>query len=251
MKGFLLVAALLCTAIAVIPVSVFSTTPYTCNAIDGVDISFAPSEESLHPSIHANFPTIRMQETVPAHGNPGGDGTVGCTAAVEFTDFLTNVRFAISNVTWRNGHLNVTKNANFYSLKSKVEFSVKRLQNYYPLKCPLVKDFSSAVLLDLNVNPGIGTEGYLGEFEHIETNPKPVWSTCFGGYGSNTTKIEFSIQADTKGRANSLPGWSMDFGLVWEKCYPPADYNWGQRIIRDWESCTYRESNQTCIKTLR
>ncbi|KAI2620739.1 hypothetical protein GGS26DRAFT_594837 [Hypomontagnella submonticulosa] len=172
MKGILIIAALLSAANAIIPVSVLSRTPYDCGAVGGVDISFAPGENS----IHANFPTIKMVETVPAHGYPGGDGIVGCTAVVEFADFATSVRFAISNVTWHAGNLNVTKNADFYSLKSKVEFSVERLQNYYPLKCPLVKDYSSAVLLDLNVNPSIGTEGYLGEFTHTETNPKPAVS---------------------------------------------------------------------------
>jgi hypothetical protein len=44
-------------------------------------------------------------------------------------------------------------------------------------------------------------------------------------------------------------GWNVDFGLIYEECdWTPASDNWGQTRIKDWESCTYRQANQTAAK---
>ncbi|KAL7629192.1 hypothetical protein AAE478_000712 [Parahypoxylon ruwenzoriense] len=244
MKNLLPFAALSCTANAIHSVSVRSNTPYDCNAVSGVDASFSPDEHS----IHVDFPTISLTPSPPAHGYPGGDSYAGCDATVEFEDFPTQVRFGISNVTWYNGRLNLSENDFFYSLTSRVNLTIEHEQNFTPIKYPIIKDSSSANLLDLNIDPGIGNKSYEGEFKYMAENPNLIWSSCFGGYLSNATKLTFSMTARTKKGGTSSPGWKMDFGLVWEKCYPPDDTNWGQRVIRNWESCTY--SNQTSLKRL-
>ncbi|KAI1804249.1 hypothetical protein F4811DRAFT_571427 [Daldinia bambusicola] len=241
-----LVAALSCVATAVYPISVVSHTPVDCDVMNGIDISFSRDINS----IHAWYPKTEFIETPPAHGDPGGDGFLGCSATVQFDGFPSLARFAIANVTWNNDHLAIPKNTTFTTLGSKVELSIEHLQNYSPVRCPLVKDLSKATLIDIKEKPGLEFNDYDGEFKLTKENPNLVWSNCFGGYGANATKITFSMQAWTKGKAASAPGWSMDFGLVWEDCYPPAEIHWGQRVIKNWETCTYRESNETCYATL-
>ncbi|KAI1373892.1 hypothetical protein F4677DRAFT_461752 [Hypoxylon crocopeplum] len=241
MRTLLSIAVLSCAANAIHSVSVVSETPYDCDAVGGVDVAFTPKEDG----IRANFPTIWLSEVSPAHGYPGGYSLVGCGATVEFEDF-PNGRFAIANVTWSIKNLNLTKGDNLYSLRSKVDLIIEHLTNYSPIRYPIVKDKSSAVLIDLDINPGLATtEDYQGEFKLTKENPNPVWSTCYNGYLANVTKLDFQIGASTKGGGRSSPGWSMDFGLIWEKCYAPNETTWGQTIIKGWESCTYRETNQT------
>ncbi len=86
---------------AIHSVSVVSTSPYTCNAVSGVDIAFASDENS----ITASFPPIALTVELPAHGYPGGNSSVACGGTVEFEDWPSNVRFAISDVTWNTGGL--------------------------------------------------------------------------------------------------------------------------------------------------
>ncbi|KAI2619888.1 hypothetical protein GGR54DRAFT_601732 [Hypoxylon sp. NC1633] len=247
MKVFLLFAMFSCTTNAIHSVSVVSETPYDCDAVRGVDVYFTPNDDG----IHANFPTVHLSVMPPAHGYPGGYSQVGCGATVEFEDFPGGVRFSIANVTWNVQNLSLTKGDNLYSLRSKVDLIIEHLTNYSPIKYPLVKDKSSATLIDLDVNPALATtEDYQGEYILTKENPNQVWSTCYNGYLANVTKLDLRIGASTKGGGTSLPGWSMDFGLVWEGCYAPNETNWGENIIKGWESCTYREANQTSNRLL-
>ncbi|KAI1148924.1 hypothetical protein F4825DRAFT_453976 [Nemania diffusa] len=224
---------------AIHSVSVLSTSPYTCNAVSGVDIAFAPDEKS----ITASFPPIKLTVAPPAHGYPGGNSSVGCGATVEFEDWPTGVRFAVSDVTWHTGLLNLTKQNLLHSLNAKVDFAVEHETNTYPLHYPIVKNYASATLLDVDINPSLSD--YKGVYEHSIKNPRVYWSTCFNGWSANATKITFSLGGQSSGGGTSEPGWSMDLGLVWESCYAPNETVWGQKVIRGWESCTYRETNAT------
>lgn len=128
---------------AVHSVSVVSTNAYTCNAVSGIDIAFSPDKEK----ITASFPPIKLTVESPAHGYPGGNSTVGCGGTVEFEDWAGGVRFAISDVTWHTGKLNLTKNNLLHSLRAKVEMAVEHETNTYPLHYPMIKDYSSATLV--------------------------------------------------------------------------------------------------------
>ncbi|RYC64121.1 hypothetical protein CHU98_g2069 [Xylaria longipes] len=227
---------------AIHAVSVLSTSPYTCNAVSGVDIAFADDENS----ITANFPPIALTVEVPAHGNPGGNSTVGCGGTVEFEDWPSGVRFAVSDVTWRTGNLNLTEDNLLHSLTAKVDLAVEHETNTYPLRYPLVKNYASATLLDVDINPALSD--YQGAYETSTKNPNQYWSTCFNGYLANVTKLTFQLSGRSSGGGTSEPGWSMDVGLVWESCYAPNETIWGQKVINGWESCTYRETNATTTK---
>ncbi|KAI1758206.1 hypothetical protein F4782DRAFT_477034 [Xylaria castorea] len=228
---------------AIHSVSVVSTSAYTCNAVSGVDIAFAPDEKS----ITASFPPIALTVESPAHGYPGGNSTVGCGGTVEFEDWPSGVRFAISDVTWHTGKLNLTTNNLLHSLWAKVELAVEHETNTYPLHYPIVKNYASATLLDVDINPALSD--YQGRFEISRKNPRQYWSTCFNGWLANATKITFQLGGRSSGGGTSQPGWSMDLGLVWESCYAPNETVWGQKVIRGWESCTYRETNATAKRS--
>ena len=141
--SLLLIAALSSVAAAVYPISVVSHSPVDCDVMNGLDISFAPDINS----IRAWYPKTELLETPPAHGDPGGDGFLGCSATVEFDGFPSLARFAIANVTWHNDHLNLPKNTRLSTLRSRVELSIEHLQNYSPVRCPLIKDLSRATLV--------------------------------------------------------------------------------------------------------
>ncbi|KAI0902890.1 hypothetical protein F4823DRAFT_637436 [Ustulina deusta] len=224
---------------AIHSVSVVSTSPYTCNAVSGVDIAFASDENS----ITASFPPIALTVELPAHGYPGGNSSVACGGTVEFEDWPSNVRFAISDVTWNTGGLDLTEDNLLHSLRAKVDLVVEHETNTYPLHYPIVKNYASTTLLDVDLNPSLSD--FQGKYQFSAKNPSPYWSTCFGGYLANTTKITFELGGSSSGGGTSQPGWSMDLGLVWESCYPPNETVWGQQVIRGWESCTYRETNAT------
>lgn len=143
MKTLLPIAALSRVANAIHAVSVVSRTPYDCDAVRGVDVYFAPDENT----IHANFPTVALSVIPPAHGFPNGDSVALCDATVDFEDFLPGRRFAISNVTWSTGHLNLSGTEVLNSLSSKVKLSVEHQTHYYPVRYPIVKDLSLATLV--------------------------------------------------------------------------------------------------------
>ncbi|KAI1345826.1 hypothetical protein F5Y01DRAFT_299423 [Xylaria sp. FL0043] len=228
---------------AIHSVSVVSTSPYTCNAVSGVDVAFAPDEKS----ITASFPPIALTVEVPAHGYPGGNSTVACGGTVEFEDWPSGVRFAISDVTWHTAKLNLTEDNLLHSLWAKVDLAVEHETNDYPLRNPLVKDYASASLLDVDVNPSLSD--FHDEFQFSAKNPSLYWSTCFNGWLANVTKITFQLGGKSSGGGTSEPGWSMDLGLVWESCYAPNETVWGQKVIKGWESCTYRETNATAKRS--
>ncbi|KAI0966242.1 hypothetical protein F4678DRAFT_304810 [Xylaria arbuscula] len=228
---------------AIHSVSVASTNAYTCNAVSGVDIAFASDENS----ITASFPPIELTVAVPAHGNPGGNSSVGCGATVEFEDWPSGVCFAISDVTWHTGKLNLTEDNLLHSLTAKVDFAVEHETNTYPLHYPIINDYASATLLDVDVNPALSD--FQGKYQYSAKNPSLYWSTCFNGYLANTTKITFALGGSSSGGGTSQPGWSMDLGLVWQSCYAPNETTWGQTVIKGWESCTYRTSNATAKRS--
>jgi hypothetical protein len=144
---YMLCIALASAVEAIHSVSVASTNAYTCNAVSGVDIAFADDEKS----IKASFPPIALTVVGPAHGNPGGYSTVGCGGTVEFEDWPSGVRFAISDVTWHTGDLNLTKDNLLHSLTAQVDLEVDHETNTYPLHYPIVKDYASATLVCLRV----------------------------------------------------------------------------------------------------
>ncbi|RYP43934.1 hypothetical protein DL768_009565 [Monosporascus sp. mg162] len=167
MRKALALAALFRATSGLHSVAVRSSNAYNCDPINGIDIAFSEDRNK----ISAKFPTIDLTVYPPAHGNPGGYSTVSCGASVEFEDWLSQVRFAIQNVTWHVDNLNLTGNNNLYSLTAKVDMRVAHLTNYYPIKYPLVFDYAASTLLDLDVNPGIGNDSYQGEFEYFANNP--------------------------------------------------------------------------------
>ncbi|KAK6858898.1 hypothetical protein PG995_004751 [Apiospora arundinis] len=225
--------------------SVETTDSWSCDASRGIDVNFTPAPE--HRQLLVRFPTIALTVMPPAHGNPGGYSNVGCSATVGFVDFSSQRRFAIANVTWRaDGGISLAKGEVLYTLDAKVEYRIERFTGTYPIKYPIVKDLSTATMLDMdNIDPKLGDEGYQGVFEYTAQNPKRVWSDCKNGYTGNVTKMYFEMGGHTRGGGTSLPGWSMDLGLVWEDCHPTEEHGWGQTIINGWESCTYRTTNQT------
>ncbi|KAK7993228.1 hypothetical protein PG989_006609 [Apiospora arundinis] len=229
--------------------SVETTDSWSCDASRGIDVNFTPAPE--HHQLLVRFPTIALTVMPPAHGNPGGYSDVGCSATVGFLDFSSQRRFAIANVTWRadNG-IGLAKGQELYRLDAKVEYRIERFTGTYPIKYPIVKDLSTATMLDMdNIDPKLGAEGYQGVFEYTAQNPDRV--CLYSGLTARMDTREMSQRCilrwggHTRGGGTSLPGWSMDLGLVWEDCHPTEEHGWGQTIINGWESCTYRTTNQT------
>ncbi|KAK8116494.1 uncharacterized protein PG998_004775 [Apiospora kogelbergensis] len=126
--------------------TVESGNSWTCDASRGIDISFTPAPE--HHQILVSFPTIYMGVMPPAHGYPGGESNVGCSATVGFVDFASQRRFAIANVTWRadNG-LDLPKGADLYRLNAQVEYRIERSMGTTPIKYPIIKDLSLATMV--------------------------------------------------------------------------------------------------------
>ncbi|CAJ2502040.1 Uu.00g048930.m01.CDS01 [Anthostomella pinea] len=234
----LLIAALVGDAVAIHAVAVTSQDPYACNAVSGVDIAWAEDENS----IHADFPDISLTVYPPAHGNENGQSTVGCGAAVEFADWSSGQRFAVSNVTIRASNLNLPGDNDLYTIKASVDFQVVDLLNYYPIQYPLQLNYASSSLLDIDVDSGIGNGSFVGPYEQYVENAKTVWSPCFNGYLSNTTTMVFALSAETVKGGTSDAGWSMDLGIVWEDCYYPDQGVWGQTVLTNWESCSFSDN---------
>ncbi|KAK7964442.1 hypothetical protein PG988_011416 [Apiospora saccharicola] len=156
--------------------SVETRDSWSCDASRGIDISFTPAPE--HRQLLVRFPTIALSVVPPAHGNPDGYSNVGCSPTVGFLDFANQRRFAIANVTWRadNG-VNLTRGQELYRLTAKVEYMIERWMGTTPVKYPIVKDLSSAVMLDMEVDPKLGNDGLQGKFEYTAENPTRVVRT--------------------------------------------------------------------------
>ena len=130
---------------AVYVASVETSNAWVCDANRGIDIDFTPPSP-YHESIEADFPTLRLVETQPAHGNPAGPAATGCGATIEFRDWSSSVHFSIKDVTFK-GHLNLTEKDYLYKLGAKVQFIVTHQQNTEPIKYPLVHDYNSSTLV--------------------------------------------------------------------------------------------------------
>ncbi|KAI3322499.1 hypothetical protein HD806DRAFT_127457 [Xylariaceae sp. AK1471] len=255
MKSSVLLAAALSGAAGVSGAinagAVRSQTPYSCNAVGGVGLTF---EDDLS-IMHAKFPDLHLYVDTPSHGFPPSYSIMYCLATVEYTeaDFssgYSRARFAISNVTWSNNNLTLEKGDNFKTLRGKVDLDIEVSNETSPVHYPIGKDRYSSNLVNLEVNPAIGVdEPYSGEFKYTANNPNPTFTPCFIGRESHVLKFDFDIFAETVDGGVSSAGWNVDFGLIYEACdWTPASDNWGQIRIKDWESCTYRGSNQTGVK---
>ncbi|KAI0399513.1 hypothetical protein F4802DRAFT_589080 [Xylaria palmicola] len=233
---------------AVNAASVRSQTPYSCNAVGGVRVTF----ENDMSVMHARFPDLHLYVDTPSHGFPPSYSIMFCLATVEFSepDFGTGsrqTRFAISDVTWSNNNLTLEKGDNFRTLRGKVDLNVEVDNRTSPVHYPIGKDRYSSNLVNLEVNPAVGVdEPYSGSFKFTARNPKPTFTPCFLGRSSHALKFDFDIFAETVDGGVSSAGWNVDFGLIYEECHWTADKdNWGQTRIKNWESCSYREANQT------
>ncbi|KAI0466899.1 hypothetical protein F4859DRAFT_496335 [Xylaria cf. heliscus] len=231
--------------------AVRSQTPYTCNAVGGVGVTF---EEDMS-IMHAKFPDLQLYVDTPSHGFPPSYSIMHCLATVEFSepDFgsgYSQARFAISNVTWSNKNLTLEKGDNFNILRGKVDLNVEVSNLTSPVHYPIGKDRYSSNLVNLQVNPAIGIdEPYSGEFKFTARNPDPTFTPCFLGRSSHALKFDFDIFAETVDGGVSSAGWNVDFGLIYEECHWTAGSdNWGQTRIKSWESCTYREANKTVMR---
>ncbi|KAI0522037.1 hypothetical protein F5B22DRAFT_456904 [Xylaria bambusicola] len=232
--------------------AVRSQTPYSCNAVGGVGVTFAEDMSTMH----ANFPDLHLYVDTPSHGFPPSYSIMYCIATVEFSepDFGAGnrqTRFAIANVTWSNSNLTLEKGDNFDTLGTKIDLNIEVSNRTSPVHYPIGKDRYSANLVNLNVNPAVGVdEPFTGEFKLTAQNPNPTFTPCFLGRSAHALKFEFDILAETVNGGVSSNGWNIDFGLIYEECHwTPESDNWGTTRIRDWESCIYREaSNQTSIK---
>ncbi|KAH8158911.1 hypothetical protein CIB48_g9333 [Xylaria polymorpha] len=219
--------------------------------VGGIVVTF---EEDMSV-MHAKFPNLQLYVDTPSHGFPPSYSIMFCLATVEFSepDFgsgYSQARFAISDVTWSNKNLTLEKGDNFKTLRGKVDLNVEVSNLTSPVHYPIGKDRYLANLVNLEVNPAVGVdEPYSGEFKFTAKNPNPTFTPCFLGRSSHALKFDFDIFAETVDGGVSSAGWSVDFGLIYEACHWTADSdNWGETRIKNWESCTYREANQTVMK---
>ncbi|KAI1128491.1 hypothetical protein F5Y10DRAFT_240497 [Nemania abortiva] len=236
---------------AVNAAAVRSQTPYSCNAVGGVAVNF----EQDMSVMHAKFPDLHLYVDTPSHGFPPSYSIMFCLATVEFSepDFGAGnrqARFAIANVTWSNNNLTLEKGDNFNNLRGKVDLNIEVSNETSPVHYPIGKDKYSSNLVNLVVNPAIGVdEPYSGEFKFTANNPNPTFTPCFLGRSSHALKFDFDIFAETVDGGVSSAGWNVDFGLIYEECnWTPESDDWGTTKIKDWESCTYRQANQTAMK---
>ncbi|KAI0184777.1 hypothetical protein EV127DRAFT_443407 [Xylaria flabelliformis] len=228
-----------------------SQTPYSCNAVGGIQVTF---EEDMSV-MHAKFPDLHLYVDTPSHGFPPSYSIMYCLATVEFSesDFgsgYSQARFAISDVTWSNNNLTLEKGDNFNQLRGKVDLNIEISNLTSPVHYPIGKDKLSANMVNLEVNPAIGVnESFNGEFKFTAKNPNPYFTPCFLGRSDHALKFDFDIFAETVDGGVSTAGWNVDFGLIYEECHwTEGSDNWGTTRINDWETCTYRTANQTAAK---
>lgn len=231
--------------------AVRSQTPYSCSAVGGVRVAFTDDMSVMH----TEFPDLYLNVDTPSHGFPPSYSLMYCLATVEYTeaDFGAGnrqIRFAISDVTWTNNNLTLEKGDNFRTLRGKIDLNIEVSNKTSPVHYPIGKDLYSSNLVNLEVNPAIGIdEPYSGAFKLKAENPNPTFTPCFLGRYNRALKFDLDIFAETEDGGVSSAGWSVDFGLIYEECHWTADQdNWGQTRIKDWESCTYREANQTTMR---
>ncbi|KAI0160289.1 hypothetical protein GGR57DRAFT_414855 [Xylariaceae sp. FL1272] len=231
--------------------AVRSSTPYSCNAVGGVSVTFEDDMSFMYASLR----DLYLYVDTPSHGLPPSYSIMSCMAEVEFveSDFgsgTSQARFAIANVTWSNNNLTLEKGDNFNQLNTKVDLNIEVSNATSPVQYPIGKDLYSGNLIDLKSNPAIGVEdSYSGPFSFTAQNPNPVFTPCFLGREYHALKFEFNFFGETKDGGVSSTGWNVDFGLIYEPCqWTEASDNWGQTQIKPWETCTYRQANQTTGK---
>ncbi|KAJ3577449.1 hypothetical protein NPX13_g3118 [Xylaria arbuscula] len=225
-----------------------SQTPYACNAVGGVQVTFSEDVSVMH----AKFPNLNLYVDTPSHGFPPSYSIMYCIATVVFSepDFGTGTnqhRFAIANVTWSNSNLTLEKGDNFNTLQTTVDLNIEVSNETTPVHYPIGTDKYSANLANFKANPAVGVdEPHSGEFTFTATNPKPYFTPCFLGRSAHVLNFDFSVFAETEEGGTSTGGWEVDFGLIYEDCHWTEESdNWGTTQIKDWESCTYHEATNT------
>ncbi|KAI1482843.1 hypothetical protein F4774DRAFT_406545 [Daldinia eschscholtzii] len=231
---------------------VTTETPYQCAPGQSMNITFFSN------TLRLDLPSMRFGTT--GHGRT--DEYAGCQFTIEFTSWWYKYRFAIQDVTYR-GHLNATDGVQLYQLKSDAVFRYE-FHKINPQRAPPdVWNVSMSTMFDNTAKTAIGGAGnFDDDFEasgNSSTNLE--WSTCMnGGEGSGDvkTKLSFNIGATTsdktgKGTGILTRGLTLDFGLVWEECYPDPDAAnaWGQTRIDDWSICTYNTNSNASRATSR
>ncbi|GAP86575.1 hypothetical protein SAMD00023353_2001730 [Rosellinia necatrix] len=228
--------------------AVRSQTPYACNAVGGVAVTFAEDMGAMR----AAFRDLRLSVQTPSHGLPPSRSAMRCLATVEFAepDFgagSRQARFAVAGVAWSNADLSLDKGDDLKVLGARVDLDVEVTNETSPVRYPIGKDRYSSNLVNLQVNPAVGVDKpYSGEFNFTAKNPNPTFTPCFLGRSGHALKFDFDIFAETVDGGVSSAGWNVDFALIYEECHwTPDQDNWGQTRIKDWESCTYRKANQS------
>ncbi|KAI1083563.1 hypothetical protein F5B20DRAFT_410772 [Whalleya microplaca] len=228
-----------------------STNSILCSPNKGVDITITPNNLEL------KLPALQFF----AEGHGRTDEYTGCSITVELVDWFYKWRVAVSNVTY-NGHANLTQGVSIYQLGAKTTFRYEHLKNYMPITPPRVTNLSEAIMINSVDQTAIGGDGdFDDDFEVQGASPELVWSPCFDGgegEGYDATKLVFDVSGYTRdptgsGTGQLVSGLTFNFGLAWEECSPNSavKHAWGQTRIDDWETCTYREANQTSLKTRR
>ncbi len=141
-----------CVSAAINAAAVRSQTPYSCNAVGGVSVTF---EEDMSV-MHAKFPDLHLYVDTPSHGFPPSYSIMYCLTTVEFSepDFGAGnrqTRFAIANVTWSNNNLTLDKGDNFNNLRGKVDLNIEVSNETSPVHYPIGKDLYSSNLVSLHI----------------------------------------------------------------------------------------------------
>ncbi|KAI1333251.1 hypothetical protein F5Y16DRAFT_7830 [Xylariaceae sp. FL0255] len=228
-----------------------SQTPYSCNAVGGIGLTF----DADFGYMRTSFPNLALAPDVPDHEEPVYDSIMFCQTTVQFveSDFGSGTyqyRFAITNVTWSNNNLTLPSGANFDTLMTQVDLSIEVDNSTSPPHYPIGIDLYAGNLVNLNSNPGVAVnDSFSGPFSYTAKVPNPVFTPCFLGRDYHTLNFAFNILAQTVDGGVSSAGWNLDFGLDYEACnWTPASDDWGSTQIRGYEEITYNTKNQTVAK---
>ncbi|KAI0014305.1 hypothetical protein F4779DRAFT_559160 [Xylariaceae sp. FL0662B] len=224
-----------------------TTSSNQCSPNKKLDITITPNNLEL------GLPALQFYPL--GHGRT--DEYTGCSITVELVEWFYKWRFAVSNVTYY-GHANLTQDVSIYQLTAKTTFRLEHLKNSHPITPPRVTNLSEAIMIDSVEATAIGGAGDFDDDFAVQGTARPsplVWSPCFDGgegEGFDTTKLVFDVSATTRdptgqGTGRLVAGLTLSFGLVWQECLPylAEKLAWGRTRVDDWETCTYREANQT------
>ncbi|KAI1135029.1 hypothetical protein F5Y05DRAFT_190004 [Hypoxylon sp. FL0543] len=222
-----------------------SDTPNQCSPGQSMSITFLPD------TLRLDLPNMRFG--TEGHGRT--DEVAVCQFTAEFTDLWYKYRFAIQDVTYK-GHLNATDGVQLYQLKANTVFRYENRKLNPGRAPPDVWNVSMSTMIDNTANTAIGGEGNFDDDFSVSGNSSHLeWSTCMdGGEGTGDvkTKLVFRLTATTSDKTGNgtgvlARGLTLDFGIVWEECYPDraAKNAWGETRIDNWSVCTYNNTNQT------